>query len=278
MARSSARTTPRGRAEVAQLYMSIASLPLAASSFLLPSLYLRGSVYAEIYPYWYPPLLVPPALLLASSLLLIALSAAHMAGAAPGSRRGKAGGRLGVAIRYSLYLSLIAVSWAVAATVMLRRYLTLGPISVSFVNEYVFYPSVRVSIGPSIFTTVVGGSLLAVAAVWRLGVLSRLVSTLIEAEALARARFGVDLETLRRRFPGIAEAVEAYARFAKGHGSSSVSYLVARDRDHAKVRRIAERESLRRYGRTLGELERERPAIARALLEAARYLPEEDAQ
>jgi len=92
------------------------------------------------------------------------------------------------------------------------------------------------------------------------------------AEELARRRFGVSLDTLRRLSPGIAEAVETYARFAPGHGASSRSYLLEAKR--RRLRELADAEARRRFGVSLDELERTRPGIARALLEMARYLPE----
>jgi hypothetical protein len=92
------------------------------------------------------------------------------------------------------------------------------------------------------------------------------------AEELARRRFGVSLDTLRRLSPGIAEAVETYARFAPGHGASSRSYLLEARR--RRLRELADAEARRRFGVSLDELERTRPGIARALLEMAKYLPE----
>jgi hypothetical protein len=92
------------------------------------------------------------------------------------------------------------------------------------------------------------------------------------AEELARRRFGVSLDTLRRLSPGIAEAVETYARFAPGHGASSRSYLLEARR--RRLRELADAEARRRFGVSLEELERTRPWAARALLEMARYLPE----
>ena len=92
------------------------------------------------------------------------------------------------------------------------------------------------------------------------------------AEELARRRFGVSLDTLRRRSPGIAEAVETYSRFAPGHGASSRSYLL--DSKGRKLRETADAEARRRFGVSLEELERTKPWAARRLLEMARYLPE----
>jgi len=172
------------------------------------------------------------------------------------------------------YLSIAALSYYIVVALELAHGLSyLRGLAVLYGSPGALYsvlvvPGARPTIylPPLIIMTLTSASTLIVST-W-----PEVRRALEAAEELARRRFGVSLDTLRRRSPGIAEAVETYARFAPGHGASSRSYLLEARR--RRLRELADAEARRRFGVSLEELERTRPWIARALLEMAKYLPE----
>jgi hypothetical protein len=199
----------------------------------------------------YPPMLVPEVLLVAAAFYALR----------------------GVRSR-AAYLSIAALSYYIVVALELARGLSyLRGLAVLYGIPGALYsvlvvPGVRPTIylPPLIIMTLTSASTLIVST-W-----PEVRRALEAAEELARRRFGVSLDTLRHRSPGIAEAVETYARFAPGHGASSRSYLLEAKR--RRLRELADAEARRRFGVSLDELERTRPWAARALLEMARYLPE----
>ena len=199
----------------------------------------------------YPPMLVPEALLAAAAFY-------ELRGA-----RSRAA-----------YLSIAALSYYIVVALELAHGLSyLRGLAVPYGIPGALYsvlvvPGARPTIylPPLIVMTIASASTL-MASIW-----PEVRRALEAAEELARRRFGVSLDTLRRLSPGIAEAVETYARFAPGHGASSRSYLLEARR--RRLRELADAEARRRFGVSLEELERTRPWAARALLEMARYLPE----
>jgi len=199
----------------------------------------------------YPPMLVPEALLTAAAFYAMR----------------------GVRSR-AAYLSIAALSYYIVVALELARGLSyLGGLTLLYGSPGALYsvlvvPDARpmIYLPPLIVMTIASASTL-MASIW-----PEVRRALEAAEELARRRFGVSLDTLRRLSPGIAEAVETYARFAPGHGASSRSYLLEARR--RRLRELADAEARRRFGVSLEELERTRPWAARALLEMARYLPE----
>jgi len=199
----------------------------------------------------YPPMLVPE--------VLLAVAAFY---AMRGARSRAA------------YLSIAALSYYIVVALELAHGLSyLRGLAVLYGIPGALYsalvvPGARPTIylPPLIVMTIASASTL-MASIW-----PEVRRALEAAEELARRRFGVSLDTLRRLSPGIAEAVETYARFAPGHGASSRSYLLEARR--RRLRELADAEARRRFGVSLEELERTRPWAARALLEMARYLPE----
>ncbi|AMD30565.1 hypothetical protein [Acidilobus sp. 7A] len=200
----------------------------------------------------YPPMLVPEVLLVAAAFYALR----------------------GVRSR-AAYLSIAALSYYIVVALELARGLSyLRGLAVLYGSPGALYsvlvvPEARPTIylPPLIVMTIASASTL-IASTW-----PEIRRALEAAEELARRRFGVSLDTLRRRSPGIAEAVETYARFAPGHGASSRSYLLEAAAE-ARLRDLADAEARRRFGVSLDELERTRPWAARALLEMAKYMPE----
>ncbi|NAZ31638.1 MAG: hypothetical protein GU352_02915 [Acidilobus sp.] len=197
---------------------------------------------------FYPPMAVPEVLLTAAVIFAL---------------RGRRAG--------AAYLSLAALSYyIVVALEIVHGFRPLaGGLGVPY-GRYMYLVAygghALIYLPPLALLTVTSGATL-MASIW-----PEVRRALEAAEELARRRFGVSLDTLRRLSPGIAEAVETYARFAPGHGASSRSYLLEARR--RRLRDLADAEARRRFGVSLEELERTRPWAARALLEMARYLPE----
>ncbi|MGC9113350.1 hypothetical protein [Acidilobus sp.] len=88
------------------------------------------------------------------------------------------------------------------------------------------------------------------------------------AEAMARRRFGVGLEELRRRSPGLARAVELYSRYSPGYGEGR-SHIYD---EGEPIREVADREARRTFGVGIDELERTKPWAAREIMRRARYM------
>ncbi|MFP3320972.1 MAG: hypothetical protein RXO24_10425, partial [Acidilobus sp.] len=148
----------------------------------------------------YPPMLVPEVLLAAAAFY-----------AMRGTRSRAA------------YLSIAAISYYIVVALELAHGLSyLRGLAVLYGIPGALYsvlvvPGARPTIylPPLIVMTIASASTL-IASTW-----PEVRRALEAAEELARRRFGVSLDTLRRLSPGIAEAVETYARFAPGHGASS---------------------------------------------------------
>ena len=219
----------------------------------------------------YPPMLVPEVLLAAA-----AFYALH---GAKGERTLLEEGKrtfyeLRGARSRAAYLSIAALSYYIVVALELTHGLSyLRGLAVLYGSPGALYsalvvPGARPTIylPPLIVMTIASASTLMVST-W-----PEVRRAFEAAEELARRRFGVSLDTLRRRSPGIAEAIETYSRFAPGHGASSRSYLL--DSRGRKLRETADAEARRRFGVSLEELERTKPWVARRLLEMARYLPE----
>ncbi|MGC9072488.1 MAG: hypothetical protein ACP5HK_07370 [Acidilobus sp.] len=250
-----------GRASNHASFVAIASIALAAASLALPLVEVRGSLVADLFAWQSAVTVAPLVLLFTSSALLLLI------GVAQGAWHQRT-------VTAAFLAALASASWSISGALTLAHLYNVGILVVPLRNEYAVYPSVTSYLGPSLDLTLAGSLISALASAWSLGLVTRAMTLLDE---YAMSRFGVDFETLRRRFPGIARAVEVYARLSKGHGSQSTSYLARAARDPEQLRRVADREARRRFGVPLEELERRRPHLARALLEAARYMPGEEA-
>ena len=243
------------RAVAFALLIGSASLTALSPIVVLRATYVTYQVGGLVGPRPYLPLIVPVALLAAASWLV-----------ARGERD-----------RWAAYLSLAGASYYITVVLDELRRAAPGTIVVPF-PPYLTLVGPGRAYPPYVPLALSAASAVAAISLAARGWLPRLAAFMLEAERLARAKFGVDLETLRRRFPGIAEAVVTYARFGASHGASTPSALASLRSSEAVLRRVADREARRRYGVPLERLEAERPHLARALLEAARYLPQGDEQ